>query len=66
MEREKAKCCAWFSLRFGVLKQNENTGLEDHNVELNTLFGANSGATETPSNSRTQLDDLFTAPADDP
>ena len=65
-EREKANFCDWFKLRREFVEPSEKAPSVDHQTELNTLFGANAGVTKTPSNSRTQLDDLFTAPADDP
>ena len=65
-EREKANFCDWHKLRREFVEPSEKAPSVDHQTELNTLFGANAGVTETPSNSRTQLDDLFTAPSDDP
>jgi len=65
-EREKANFCDWFKLRREFVEPSEKAPSVDHQTELNTLFGANAGVTETPSNCRTQLDDLFTAPSDDP
>ena len=65
-EREKANFCDWFKLRREFVEPSEKAPSVDHQTELNTLFGANAGVTETPSDSRTQLDNLFTAPSDDP
>jgi len=65
-EREKANFCDWFKLRREFVEPGEKAPSVNHQTELNTLFGANSGVTETPSNSRMQLDDLFTALSDDP
>jgi len=65
-ERGKANFCDWFKLRREFVEPGEKAPSVNHQTELNTLFGANSGVTETPSNSRMQLDDLFTAPSDDP
>ena len=65
-EREKANFCDWFKLRREFVEPGEKAPSVNHQTELNTLFGANAGVTETPSNSRTQLDDLFTVPSDDP
>ena len=65
-EREKANFCDWFKLRREFVEPGEKASSVDHQTELNTLFGTDAGVTETPSNSHTQLDDLFTAPSDDP
>ena len=65
-EREKANFCDWFKLRREFVEPGEKAPLVNHQTELNTLFGANAGVTKTPSDSHTQLDDLFTAPSDDP
>jgi hypothetical protein len=65
-EREKSNFCDWFKLRREFVEPGEKAPSVNHQTELNTLFGANSGVTETPSNSRMQLDNLFTAPSDDP
>ena len=65
-EREKANFCDWFKLRREFVEPGEKASSVNHQTELNTFFGANSGVTETPSNSRMQLDDLFTALSDDP
>ena len=64
-EREKANFCDWFKLRREFVEPGEKAPSVDHQAELNTLFGTDAGVTETPSNSHTQLDDLFTAPSDD-
>ena len=65
-EREKANFCDWFKLRREFGEPGGKARSVDHQTELNTLFGTDAGVTETPSNSHTQLDDLFTAPSDDP
>ena len=65
-EREKANFCDWFKLRREFVEPGEKAPSVNHQAELNTLFGTDAGVTETPSNSHTQLDDLFTAPSDDP
>ena len=65
-EREKSNFCDWFKLRREFVEPGGKAPSVNHQTELNTLFGANSGVTETPSNSRMQLDDLFTAPSEDP
>ena len=65
-EREKANFCDWHKLRREFVEPSEKAPSVDHQTELNTLFGANAGVAETSSDSRTQLDDLFTAPSDDP
>ena len=64
-EREKANFCDWFKLRREFFEPGETTSSADHHVELNTLFGTDAGVSKTPSDSCTQLDDLFTAPSDD-
>jgi len=65
-EREKANFCDWFKLRREFVEPGEKAPSVDYQAELNTLFGTDAGVAETPSNSHTQLDDLFTAPSDDP
>jgi len=65
-EREKANFCDWFKLRREFVQPGEKAPSVDYQAKLNTLFGTDAGVTETPSNSHTQLDDLFTAPSDDP
>ena len=64
-EREKANFCDWFKLRREFVEPGETALSGDHQAELNTLFGTDAGVSKTPSDSRTQLDDLFTAPSDD-
>ena len=64
-EREKANFCDWFKLRREFVEPGETAPSADHHAELNTLFGTDAGVSKTPSDSRTQLDDLFTAPSDD-
>jgi len=65
-EREKANFCDWFKLRCEFVEQDETIWSPDHHAELTALFGTVADVSKTPSNSRTQLDDLFTAPSDDP
>ena len=65
-EREKANFCDWFKLRREFVEPGEKAPSVHHKAELNTLFGTSVGVMETSSNSRTQLDDLFTVPSDEP
>ena len=65
-EREKANFCDWFKLRREFVEPGEKAPSADHQTELDTLFGTDAGVTETPSDSRTQLDDLFAVPSEDP
>ena len=65
-EREKANFCDWFKLRREFVGRGKNAPSVDHHAELETLFGTNIDVTESPSDTRTQLDDLFAASSDDP
>ena len=65
-EREKANFCDWFKLRREFVEPGEKAPSADHQTELDTLFGTDAGVMETPLDSRTQLDDLFAVPSDDP
>ena len=65
-EREKANFCDWFKLRREFVESGEKAPSADHQTELDTLFGTDAGVSQTPSDSRTQLDDLFAVPSDDP
>ena len=65
-EREKANFCDWFKLRREFVEPGEKAPSADHQTELDTLFGTDAGVSQTPSDSRTQLDDLFAVPSDDP
>ena len=64
-EREKANFCDWLKLRREFVEPGEKAPSVDHQTELNTLFGTDAGVSKTLSDSRTQLDDLFTTPSDD-
>ena len=64
-EREKANFCDWFKLRHDFVELGKNVPSEAHRAELNTLFGTNVDVTESPSDTRRQLDDLFAASSDD-
>ena len=64
-DREKANFCDWFKLRSEFVESDETTLAADHRVELNALFGTDSGLRETPSDGRTQLDNLFTTTSDE-
>ena len=64
-EREKANFCDWLKLRREFVEPGEEAPSVDHQTELKTLFGTNAGATETLPDSRTELEDLFTASSDD-
>ena len=65
-EREKANFCDWFKLQHEFICLDKNAPSVDHQSKLNALFGTNSGVTETLSDTRVQLDDLFAASSDDP
>ena len=64
-EREKANFCDWFQLRHEFVEPSEKVSSVYHQAELHKIFSTNSGIAETPSDTRTQLDDLFTASSDD-
>ena len=65
-EREKANFCDWFKLRHEFVEPGKNAPSVDHQAELDDLFAKNGDVTESPSDTRTQLDDLFVVSSDDP